>query len=221
VSTFNFSMLTAYPTVFIEGALMTAYLTFGAAVIGAVLGPCVGMMRSSSYRTLSWSAGLYVELFRATPTLVQLVWIYYALPVITGVQLSAFASVLLALGLHEGAYVGEIFRAGIKSIDKGQMLAAKAVGMSYSQAMRRIILPQAIKRMIPPLVNEFASLMKLTSLASILAVPEILHTGNSVIAATFRPMEVYTAVGVLYAILVLPIITFAHYLDRAWGGRTT
>ena len=115
--------------------------------------------------------------------------------------------------------ISEIFRAGINSLDKGQTYAAQALGMSYWQRMRRIILPQVVKRMIPPLINEFASLMKLTSLASVLAIPELLHTGNDVISTTFRPMEIYTAIGAAYAMLVLPIIYLAHHIDRAWGRK--
>src|SRR5690242_2076569 len=215
----HFGVIWEYRAIFLHGALITAWLTLTSAAIGAVLGPLVGLLRSSRIRMLSLAAGAYVEAFRATPTLVQLVWIFYALPVITGIQLDAFTSVMLALGLHEGAYVGEIFRAGINSLDKGQTYAAQALGMSYWQRMRRIILPQVVKRMIPPLINEFASLMKLTSLASVLAIPELLHTGNDVISTTFRPMEIYTAIGAAYAMLVLPIIYLAHHIDRAWGRK--
>jgi polar amino acid transport system permease protein len=217
MSNFNLGMVLSYHSLLIQGALITLLLTIGSAAIGAVLGPCVGMLRASKYPWLSWTSAVYVDLFRATPTLVQVVWVYFALPVITGVQLSGFASVLLTLGLHEGAYVGEIFRAGIKSIDKGQMFAARAIGMSYRQAMQRIILPQAFKRMVPPLINEFASLMKLTSLASVIAVPELLHAADNVISFTFRPMETYTTIAAIYAILVLPIIALAGYLDRRSG----
>lgn len=220
MSNFNLGMVLSYHSLLIQGALTTLVLTIGSAAIGGVLGPCIGMLRASSYRWLSWASGIYVELFRATPTLVQVVWVYFALPVITGVQLSGFVSVLLTLGLHEGAYVGEIFRAGIKSIDKGQMYAARAIGMSYRQSMQRIILPQAFRRMVPPLINEFASLMKLTSLASVIAVPELLHAADNVISFTFRPMETYTTIAVIYAILVLPIIALAGYLDRK-SGRTS
>ena len=214
---FNVSSLFDYRSLLLHGAFVTLYLTLGAAFIGAILGPCIGMMRQSGYWWLSATAGVYVELFRSTPTLVQVVWVYFALPVITGIQLTGVMSVLLTLGLHEGAYVGEIFRAGIRSIDRGQMFAAKAIGMSYGRAMRRIILPQALKRMVPPLINEFASLMKLTSLASVIAVPELLHAADSVISFTFRPMETYTVIAVIYAALVLPIIYFSNYLDSRVG----
>ncbi|HEY0296331.1 MAG TPA: amino acid ABC transporter permease, partial [Bordetella sp.] len=154
-----------------------------------------------------------------TPTLVQLVWIYYALPILTGVQLSSFTAVLLALGLHEGAYIGEIFRAGVRSVAKGQFLAGQAIGMTYMQTMWHIILPQALKRMIPPLVNEFAALMKLTSLASVLAVPELLHAAYDIIATTFRPLEMYTVAAAVYAMVVAPFIILAHYLEHAWKER--
>lgn len=220
MSSLQFGLIWEYREVFLRGALFTAGLTLSAATVGGVLGPLLGLARSSRRRWLSWGAGAYVEIFRATPMLVQLVWVYYALPVLTGIQLDAFTSVLIALGLHEAAYVAEIFRAGIQSLDKGQLQAARALGMSHARAMWRIVLPQVLKGMIPPLINQFASLMKLTSLASVVAVPELLHRGNDLIATTFRPMEVYTAIAVSYALLVAPVVYLAHRIERVWGtGR--
>ena len=158
--------------------------------------------------------------FRSTPALVQLVWIYYALPIMTGLQLSAFVSVAFGLGLHTIAYFGEIFRGGILSIDRGQMDAAKSVGMRYRQAMWRIILPQAVRRMVPPFMNETANLVKLTTLGSVLAVYELLHASNNLITATYRPLEVYTTVAVGFAVIIYPIIYFSRRLEIYWVAKS-
>lgn len=206
-----------YRDLFIRGALVTAQLSLGALAIGLVFGLLLGVGRTSGRRIFSWPCAVFVETFRSTPTIVQLVWIYYALPIVSGIQLSAFNAVLIGLGGHTAAYMAEIFRAGVNSIDRGQMHAAQAIGMSYLQAMRRIILPQAVRRMVPPFINEFATLIKLTSLASVLAVPEILHEANNLISQTFRPMEVYTAVAITFALIVFPMIYAARFLERAWN----
>jgi polar amino acid transport system permease protein len=215
--TWHFDVAWDYREVFLRGALITLELSLAALAIGIVLGLLVGIGRNSRHGLISWPAAAFVEIFRSTPTLVQLVWIYYALPIITGVQLSAFVSVLIGLGLHTAAYMGEIFRAGVNSIDRGQTHAAQAIGMTYFQSMRRIILPQAVRRMVPPFINEFATLIKLTSLASVLAVSEILHEANNLITFTFRPMEIYTAVGVVFAVIVFPMIYLARLLERSWN----
>jgi polar amino acid transport system permease protein len=216
----HLEMIWDYRQVFVEGAIVTLELTGVALVIGVVLGLLFGQMRGARSRTLSTVAMIYIETFRSTPTLVQLIWIYYALPMLTGVQLTAFTSVALGLGLHMAAYLAEIFRAGINSIDRGQMMAAKAIGMTYFWAMRRIILPQAMRRMVPPFINEFATLIKLTSLGSTLAVPEILHEANNVIAATFRPLEIYTAVALVFAFIACPMIALARMLERSLAARS-
>jgi polar amino acid transport system permease protein len=215
--TWHFDVAWDYREVFLRGAIITAQLSVGALAIGIMLGLLVGLGRNSKRPFFSWPAAVFVEVFRSTPTLVQLVWIYYALPIVSGIQLSAFTSVLVGLGLHSAAYMGEIFRAGINSIDRGQTHAAQAIGMTYFQTMWRIILPQAVRRMVPPFINEFATLIKLTSLASVLAVSEILHEANNLISTTFRPMEIYTAVGIVFAVIVFPMIYGARLLERSWN----
>jgi polar amino acid transport system permease protein len=213
-------MIWDYRDVFLRGVLITLQLTIIALAVGVVLGLVFGLMRDARRWLLFAPATIYIETFRSTPTLVQLVWIYYALPMLTGVQLSAFSSVALGLGLHTAAYLAEIFRAGINSIDRGQMMAAKAIGMTYVQAMWRIILPQATRRMVPPFINEFATLIKLTSLGSVLAVPEVLHEANNVISATFRPLETYTAVALVFALIAGPMIFSARMLERTLAARS-
>ena len=216
----HFGVIWEYRIVFVNGAVITAELTVLAWTIGVMLGLIIALARLSPFIWLRAPATLFVETFRSTPALVQLVWIYYALPIITGLQMSAFTSVAVGLGLHTAAYFGEIFRGGIISIERGQVDAAKSVGMVYWQAMVRIILPQAIRRMLPPFMNETANLVKLTSLGSVLAVYELLHASNNLITNTYRPLEVYTMAAITFAVIIYPMIHGARMMERYWAARS-
>lgn len=208
-----------YRMVFVRGAEVTATLTLWSLLIGMVLGLVLGLMRSSRSASLRVPAAIFVDTFRATPILVQLVWIYYALPILLGVQMGNIAAASVGIGLHQAAYIAEIFRAGIASIHRGQSDAAKSLGMSYGQAMRRIILPQATRRMIPPFINEFATLMKLTTLGSVLAVNELLHEAENLINNTYRPLEVYTTVALVFGLLIYPFIWLSQRLEKRWKSH--
>lgn len=216
----NFNVIWDYRQVFLRGTIITAQLTFWSLVIGIALGLVLGMMRSSIRAPLRVPAALYIEFFRSTPVLVQLVWIYYSLPILTGFQMGNIASVAVGLGLHAAAYFAEIFRAGIASIDRGQTDAAKSIGMGYGQMMRRIVMPQAVRRMIPPFINELATLIKLTTLGSVLAVNELLHESNNLINNTYRPLEVYTALAVAFAVIIYPFIWLSQRLEQYWKVRS-
>lgn len=218
--TWHFEVVWDYRMVFVRGAIITAELTFWATIMGVALGLVLGLMRRSEYRLLRAPAAIYIEAFRSTPVLVQLVWLYYSLPILTGLQMNNVTSMAIGLGLYSAAYFAEIFRAGVNSIDKGQWDAARAIGMSYLQSMRRIILPQAVRRMIPPFINEFASLLKLTTLGSVIAVNELLHESENLIANTYRPLEVYTALAVVFAVLVYPFIYASQRLEQHWRVRS-
>ncbi|MBI2881877.1 MAG: amino acid ABC transporter permease [Candidatus Tectomicrobia bacterium] len=201
----NFGIVWDFRMVYVRGALVTVGLSLYAVVFSMVLGLFIGIARQSKHRVLSLPAAWYVEVLRDTPLLVQIVWIFYCFPILTGLKLSPFWSCVLAISIHMSAYVAEIFRAGIASIDKGQVDAAKVLGMSYAQVMRRIILPQAFRRMLPPLVNNFADILKLTSLASVIGVYELLHSVDNVIMNSFRPLELYTVLAVVYFVLIFPV----------------
>lgn len=218
--TWHFEVVWDYRTAFFNGALVTAQLTAVSFAIGMIGGLLIAFARLSRFRSLRAPAAFYVEAFRSTPALVQLVWIYYALPILTGLQFSAFTSVSVGLGLHTVAYFGEIFRGGILSIERGQMDAAKAVGMRRGQAMWRIILPQAVRRMVPPFMNETANLVKLTTLGSVLAVYELLHSSNNLITATYRPLEVYSTVAIAFAVIIYPMIFLSRRLEAYWDTRS-
>jgi polar amino acid transport system permease protein len=216
----HFQVVWDYRAVFVRGAIVNAELTFWSSLIGVTLGLALGLMRRSEFRFLRIPSALYIEIFRSTPILVQLVWIYYALPMLTGLKMDNITSVSLGLGLHAAAYFAEIFRAGINSIDKGQWDAARAIGMGYARSMYRIILPQAVRRMIPPFINEFATLIKLTTLGSVLAVNEMLHESDNLINNTYRPLEIYTFLAIAFAILIYPFIYFSQRLERHWQIRS-
>src|SRR5471030_979593 len=214
--TWQWQLIWDYRQVFLRGIEITLVLTWWALLIGLGLGLLLGLMRSSRLAALRWPAAIYVDVFRATPILVQLVWIYYALPIVLGLQMGNIASASVGIGLHAAAYIAEIFRAGIASIDRGQSDAAKSLGMGYAEAMRRIILPQAVRRMVPPFINEFATLMKLTTLGSVLAVNELLHESENLINTTYRPLEVYTAVAVMFGVMIYPFIWLSQQLEQRW-----
>jgi polar amino acid transport system permease protein len=216
----DFNVVWEYRIVFVWGAWVTAKLTALAFVIGLVIGFVLALMRISESRWLRAPATFYVEVFRSTPALVQLVWIYYALPIVTGLQLDSFTSVGVGLGLHTAAYYCEVIRAGILAVDRGQIDAAKAVGMRRSQTMRRIVLPQAVRFMVPPFMNETANLIKLTTLGSVLAVNELLHAANNLITNTYRPLEVYTAIAAVFAVIIYPVIWASRQLEKYWSARS-
>lgn len=215
----DFAVLWKYQAVFLRGVLLTAYLTLLATAIGVLLGLGLAFLRSARFAVVRYIAIAYIEFFRTTPALVQLVWIYYSLPILTGIQLPSFSSVAIGLGLHSAAYFAEIFRAGIQSIERGQTHAARSLGMSHWQSMRRIILPQALQRMVPPLINEFVTVAKLTTLASMLAVNELMHESNNLILTVSRPLEIYTVLAILFFLILFPVTVISQHLERRWARR--
>ncbi|EJN10314.1 amino acid ABC transporter permease [Herbaspirillum sp. YR522] len=210
----QFHLLSQYWPVFVNGALVTLQITFTATVIGLVIGLPVGIARQSDTGVLRWIATIYVEAIRSTPALVQIVWVYYCFPVLFDVQLGAKTAIILTLGVHSGAYIAEIVRAGVEGVDKGQMMAARSIGMPHLMSLRRIILPQAIQRMIPPFINEFANLMKLSTLGSTIAVYELLQESNNLIAQTYRPLEVYTFLAIVFFVITFPWIFLSRQLEK-------
>jgi polar amino acid transport system permease protein len=169
-----------------------------------VLGLVISLARLAPWTPFRAVSSAYIDFIRGTPLLVQLLWIYYSIPILTGVAFSPFTSAAIALTLNLSAFIGEVYRAGIQSIGRGQREAALALGMSHAQAMRRIILPQAIRRVLPPLGSIWVSLFKDTALVSVIAVPELMYRGKVLSIETYRPLEVYTAVAIIYFIVTYP-----------------
>ena len=203
----------------LEGLWLTVELTLFAGFFGILLGLFISLARISRLKVLSVPAMLYVTIFRGTPLLLQILFIYFALPPLLDITLDAMPAGILALSLNAAAYLTEIFRAAILSIDKGQMEAARALGMSHSLAMRRVILPQTFRRLIPPVVNELAALAKDTSLVSVIALSEMLYMTQRLGAKYLRPWEVYFWAACGYLIIVIALSTVAGRLERKLAAR--
>lgn len=210
----DFSVVTSHADLLWFGILITLYYTAITIAGGMILGLIVGLIQFAPFRPLVWLGWLFVEFFRNIPLLVILLWTYYALPIFLNIEISKGWAGFLALTCYSAAFYAEIFRAGVQSIDPGQTDAATALGMSYGQKMRRIILPQAFKRMIPPLVSQSIMQMKNTSLLSTITVPDLLYQAGYISSQTFKPMEVYTAVGVIFLMFLVPLTTLSRMVER-------
>ena len=209
----DLSMVLADSSRWWSAAGVTLLYSFATVVGGIVIGVICGLGLLSRRRWLTLPLEGYVEVFRCTPLLVQIVWFYYALPILLNFSLPAWLAAGLGLTLYMGAFCTEIFRAGVMSIGRGQWQAGRALGMTHIQLMRRIVLPQAVRRMVPPLVNQSITQLKNTALLYVVAVPDLMYTGSIVTAETFRPLEVYTSVAAMYFIILYPMTLFAKRLE--------
>ncbi len=185
----------------LHGALVTVEITAVSLLLGCVLGLLIGIGRLNPKRRVIYAfCTAYVAAIRGTPLLVQLFILFFGLPQF-GILLPAFVCGMMGMGIYSGAYVSEIVRGAIQSVDRGQMEAARSIGLSAGQAMRNVILPQAIVRMIPPLGNEFIALIKNSALVSLLTIHDLMHEGQKIISVSYRSLEVYLAVAVVYFVL--------------------
>lgn len=211
----SFGFLLRYTHLFLVGIGVTLAYTAGTILLGLLIGLVLGLARLSRSPWVNAPLVAFIEVFRCTPLLVQIIWFYYALPVILGVQIPAVVAAVLVLSLYTGAFYAEIFRGGIVSIEAGQWDAARALGLRWGQVMRHVVLPQAIRRMVPPFMNQSIIQLKNTSLISTIAVPDLLYQGTLITADTYRPLEVYTVVAIIYFALLFP----ATRLVQWWEGR--
>jgi polar amino acid transport system permease protein len=196
----------------LSGLGMTCLLTVLAMAIGIAGGLVLALMRLTPLRVLRWPAYAFTELFRTTPLLVQVVWVFSVLPLTIGITLSPFFSGLVALGLNVAAFMSEIFRAGITSLSIGQFHAGYALGMTRTQCLRRIVLPQAALRVLPPMAGMWVALFKDTSVLAAIGVAEMMTQARIIAADTYRPLEIYTLVAVVYFVLTWPQSIGAQYL---------
>jgi len=210
----DFVFLLRYAPLFWKGIAVTLAYTVGTITLGLMIGLTIGLGRLSKSKLLNLPLIAFIEAFRCTPLLVQIVWFYYALPVILGIQIPATVAAVMTLSCYTGAFYAEIFRGGIVSIERGQWDAARALGLRRWTMMRRVILPQAIRRMIPPFVNQSITQLKNTSLVSTIAVPDLLYNGQMITADTYRPLEVYTVVAAIYFVLLFPSTMLAQWYER-------
>jgi polar amino acid transport system permease protein len=200
--------------ILVQGLLGTFELAVASLAAGLALGLLVGAGRYSRNRVLHWPATAWVEVFRNTPVLVQIMWFFFAIPIVAPFQVSAYTAAMLALSLNTSAFAAEIFRAGIQSIARSQWDGARALGMSYPQQLRRIILPQAVKRMLPAFTNRGLELLKMTSLASAIAFPELLYAARTISTAHFNPIEAYTTVALIYFAIAWPLTQLVYAVER-------
>lgn len=211
---FQFGRILAYWPDLLRGVGVTFQLGLISASVGLVLGLVLALMKFSRHPLAYWPAYVYVEFFRTTPPLVQIVWLYYGLPLITGRDLGAFGSAAVALGLNIAAFYSEIFRAGLVGVHRTQWQASKVLGLGIADTLRFVVLPQAIRNVLPPMGTTTIYLIKDTALASAIGTPELLRIGQLIAVETFRPVETLTVVAVLYFAVTYPVAMFVDWLER-------
>lgn len=211
-------ILQSLPVLF-RGLLVTIELWVPSILLGLAGGFLLALARLSKRKALRIPSLIYIELFRDTPVLIQLIWFFYAFPIIIGVQLSPFTAALLGLGLNTSAYSAEIFRGGIQSIGHGQWEGAKALGMRHSKILRRIILPQVFKRMLPAFTNRAIEVAKMSSLASVLSVHELMYQGRLLSSTYYRPLEILTTVAFIYFVLIYPGTWLSARLEKRLAAK--
>lgn len=210
---FDVSLIVEYLPEFWRGLKATLLYSVVSLACATAVGLTVALARISHVPPLRWLARAFVDLIRGTPALVQIFFVYFGMPAL-GVNLSAPVAAVIALSINSGAYLAEIFRAGIVGVDRGQAEAARSLGMSEGETMRRIILPQAALAVVPPTAGEFTNLVKGTSLLSVISISELTRVAQQIIGVTFRPIEAYVAIAVIYFCLNAVIAQSAVWLER-------
>lgn len=213
----DFSPVLAEGGFLLVGFRNTLVLTATALSGGLVVGLLLAFARLSHRRWLKVPAGIVIEVFRTTPPLVQLFWFYFGLPIVLSIEMTPFLAASLTFMIQSGAFFAEIFRAGIVSIERGQWEAANAIGMTYNQCMCRVILPQAVKRMFPSMMERSIELMKTTTLVATVSYADLLFQANELAQKTFRPLEVFTVVALIYFVSISFISFIASRMERRFA----
>lgn len=212
--TLNWSVVTQNLGIFFEGAALTLQISALALIISIPIGIIIGLLRVSNNKILSLIATLYVEFMRGVPLLVLLIWIYFVMGQF--LNLGAYWSAVLGLAIFSGAFIAEIVRSGIQSVPRGQMEAARSSGMSYMQAMMLVILPQAVRTVLPPMASQFIILIKDSSLVSTISVVDLTLVGKNLVATTFRSLEVWTFIALLYFVMTFTLSQIIRYFERKY-----
>ena len=199
----------------LAGLLITLKITAMSLCAACVIGLVTGLVNIGHNPWLKRVATFYIDLVRGTPILVQAFFIYFGLPSALNIKIDAVAAGVIAVSFNAGAYMAEIFRAGILSIDPGQMEAARSLGLPYGKAMTKVVLPQAVKNMIPAIINQFIISLKDTSILSVIGIRELTQSGQIVIASTYRAFEIWSAVAVMYFIVIYIITVISRKVERA------
>jgi len=214
VGRFNWVGVTEFLPELMTGLYYTLIISVVGLLFGYVLGAVFGLGRISTNKLLYGIATVYVEVIRGTPILVQAIWIYFALPLIIQYTLDPVVAGIIVIAINSGAYIAEIVRGAVQSIEKGQMEAGRSLGLSHGQTMRYIIWPQAFKRMIPPMGNQFIISIKDTSLLSVILVPELIFQGRLIVANHFNAVEIYTTVAAFYLAITLSLSIALRRLEK-------
>ena len=212
--TWNFAPLFNNIDVLLAGAVGTLKLFLICLIAGLSFGLVIGIARYSTARWARWPATVFVEFFRNTPVLVQILWFYFALPILLPFEVSPLLAAALGISLNSAAFSAEIYRGGIQSIDRGQWEGARAIGMTQAQALRRVVLPQALRRMLPPLTNRGIEIFKMTTLASAVAYVELLQQGKLIASLEFNPIETYTVIAAIFFLCLFPLVQATYAIER-------
>jgi len=210
----NFTFLGKYSEYYLKGAEITIVLAFFAVLCGTILGLALTLLRRSKFKPISYIATAYVEFVRGTPLLVQIYIIYIGLPKLIGIDMPDMIVGSVALALNSAAYISEIIRAGIEAVDKGQMEAARSLGMNQGLAMVHVIIPQAFKNILPALGNEFISVIKESSMVSVIGVAELMYNASIVRGNTALGLEPIIVAAVVYFILTFTLTRCLGYVER-------
>ena len=203
----------------VPGIGMTLLISAVTLLISSVFGMLIALMSMSRLRVIRIVAAVFGEIIRNTPILVQLLWVYYVLPIVFDVGIDAFTAAIIGLSVYSSAFIAEVYRAGIQTVPKGQREAAQVLGLNAFQSFTRIVLPQAMKAILPPLASNFIQLIKYSSLASVLSVGEITHRGSELASSTFRPLEIYSFIAVVYFFICWPLSQSIKFWERRLGQR--
>lgn len=213
---FDWSVVSNHQTllVLLNGLKFTLLVSGSALVIGSIIGMAAALARHANRAPFSQIAYVYIDLFRTTPPLVQLIWIYYVAPLLLGINVTAVVAGVVALSLNAGAFLAEVFRSGIQSVERGQHDATTVLGLTRAQTYRHVILPQAMRRVLPAITSIFMSLLKDSALLSVIGVTELTYGVQGEVAQTFRPFELYSALAAVYLCLTYPFSILASILER-------
>ncbi|SEQ52475.1 amino acid ABC transporter permease [Piscibacillus halophilus] len=210
----DFTQIVPYIPFMLEGIWVTLRFVIIAIIIGFLLGAVIALVKISDVKVLRWLADFYTSIFRGTPLILQLMFVYYGIPQVLGYDISEFLAAILTFGLNSSAYVSEIIRAGIQAVDKGQKEAAEALGIPYRQTMVRIIMPQAMKNILPALMNEFITLTKESAIVSVINYLDLMRRATVVGADLYRNFEAYLFVGLIYYVIVMILTLLGKLLER-------
>ncbi|MCW4459515.1 amino acid ABC transporter permease [Microbacterium sp. MPKO10] len=212
--TFDWLGVVDFIPILLVGLYYTLLVSVVGLLIGFVLGAIFGLGRISRNKIIYGASSVYVEVFRGVPILILAIWVFYALPLVLGFDIAPLVAGIISIGLNSGAYIAEVVRGAVQSVEKGQMEAGRSLGMSHHYTMQYVIWPQAFRRMIPPLGNQFIVSIKDTSVLSVILVPELVFQGRTIVATHYNALEIYTVVAVIYLIVTITLSKVLNITEK-------